>query len=256
MANSAKINKKNPIFRDLSKKISDGFNSKINSIKETYKDNDKREKLMNNLALGAAGVVGLGAAYAIGSDAIDTALNTNSSEIPNAIKDPTTIEKPETPENHDNTGLNKNTIIEPKQDNFYRDWLKNHTGNGTDNFAVRYNGEYLTDLHKDLPWKIDRYADMDAIKKEYADNSYITNIIDEHSKEFEARALKEAQARAFDEYMETKASSEELAKYHNFLKNLGYDSYEDYVKAMNDKDPLFRALRKSNFRAVRSWLDR
>ena len=56
--------------------------------------------------------------------------------------------------------------------------------------------------------------------------------------------------------MNTKATPEEYAKYQNFLKNLGYDSYEDYVKAMNDKDPLFEALRKSNFRAVQSWSNR
>jgi len=144
--------------------------------------------------------------------------------------------------------INEETIIKPKQDNFYNEWLKNHP-----NDAIRYNGQYLTDLHKDLPWKIDNYADLDAIKKEYSNNSYITNIINEHSKEFEMNVLKEAQARAFDEYMETKATPEEYAKYQNFLKNLGYNSYEDYVKDMNDKDPFFKALRKSNYLTYERW---
>ena len=248
-----------PIFKHLSKKILDGFETKINQTRDILDNPEKQEDFKKKLALGAAGLVGVGAITGLGIEANQSLTDFNSidsSDKINNIIDTDNSDNSSSSSSSDNLDnskkfynkINEETIIKPKQDNFYNEWLKNHP-----NDAIRYNGQYLTDLHKDLPWKIDNYADLDAIKKEYSNNSYITNIINEHSKEFEMNVLKEAQARAFDEYMETKATPEEYAKYQNFLKNLGYNSYEDYVKDMNDKDPFFKALRKSNYLTYERW---
>jgi len=226
------------IFNNLSDKISNNFN-KLSTGQKV------------GLGIGALGLGALGLHDHLDSSASLTGdVGDTNSDNSGANSDNSNSNSNSNSGGSDNLDQKIQKVEKTYSKSPFTSWISEHPS-----YAKNYTGEYTSDLHKDLPWKMDRYADLDSIKTSYNDNPAIQNIIKTHGTDFENYTIKEAQAKAFDNYMNTIANvnSDEYKAYRIFLDNLGFSSYEDYVKSLDNHDPYFKALRRSNYLAVQDW---